>query len=1786
MSETLRDLVVSLSLNTDNFTRNIKSVNKQIQEAESFFKLASAGVKDFDASAAGLSSKLEMLQRKLALQKDVVGQYERALTAASSKLTECYARQQDYTNRLAQAKQKQADLSMEVEMATVKYEELRDTLGETDSATIMAKQNMKAFQQEHAEASAEVEKLSGQVDALKRSTQNAADAFSTTQTQLNKANAAVRETEAAIKDTTRALRTAQSSWTAVGKAMTTFAGSCDKVSKTTGTIGRTLTRAVTTPIAALATTAIKSSIDFESAFTSVHKTVDAAAAEFADLEKAVKRMSTEIAADTSEISEVMATGGQLGIATDNLSNFTRVMIDLGNSCEDLSADEAATSLAKFANVMKTDQSQFGRIGSTLVDLGNNYATTEKAIMEMSQRLAGAGKQVGLSEAQIMGFAAALSSVGIEAQMGGSAFSKALVKMEVASATGGKALDDFGKVSGMTANQFKTLWDSDPSAAFQAFIVGLSNMDEEGESAIATLQEIGISEIRLRDTLLRATNATELFSNAQKTATRAWEENTALATEAGKRYATTESKLKNLKNKALLFAQELGNDLNPMIQNGISGISGFIDKLSSLDSAQRQQIIRFAAIAAAAGPAFTIFSKVTKGVGVISGGIGKFATAVGQAGGGFSGFLSVLGKSPAVWAALGVAVIAGTVALVDYASGAKAAREALEGMAATAKSWKETAAETFYGTSSGLSFFGMSSEDFVKSSKSSIEASKEWLDGVLAVWSDGKYETDAIVRQWVNSWKALTEKTRTGLQTLKDTADLQGYTGLSQQMADDLKLLESMDKEINRLLWYRQGERLSDKNKLRLQELIDTRNAIAIKYKLIPENGETSGFETIRKKVEAEIARAEARGQQANASVYENAMVAAAQGLSSIHKDLDTTYDSEYAIIQLMTNEAEKQQALADLNRRYNADRRSAALEYGKLLADMAVPVWEQTDIQEAKGQIDDLMQLLRQYSAAASDAEKKAFLPKFNQLTASMNEGALAEYIGLLTQIQSLMDSGLNQAEVEAMFPDIDFSSALDQLAAIQAYLNNNKWDTNLTSLNEMFGDAIGEEVLKVATDLDMTGAQNRWNEWAANPGAITTDAIISGYTEAEKAAKQQPTVEAFISKYTEQPAGADTSSLTPTGLVAYVQTYAEVTTGADVSGLTPSSITAMVSAYKELAAGTDVTQLKPGDITAYISKYLEQKGVDTSDLTPSAITAFVMAYEEVTGGASTAALTPSNVSAMVAKYAEAEQVDLTALKPSQIEALVSKFAEATGCDRSELLKEFTAYITEYKEAAGVKKPTLNVQVGLSGYDLLEYRKWLKNNQVEVQGIVRLSEVYDDPSHALNDTGMKYWKNGAEIPVTAVTADMLKPTDVAVLDQDGTMHILISTEVTGSQEAIEEMRAQVAEVDQFATTALGKAAGILPTSLMGFIDTAEKRIKAAQGKLGQWWNFIYGGDANILKTLDTSMQYDFSPGNVAELSAYVSEVVAAIQQGQEVSQADIDNLNKILQFIQDLDAVGIGGNVTEGIAEGMTAAGWGSSAETVAANLEAAIKAALSISSPSGRMKPVGEYVAEGVGEGMAGTNMSQYSSTLADAIEQAARGQLTVNTLAPIGRIAAEGLGSAMADYSFVSAGGTVGSNARNAVSSSLNAGAFRSIGINAMSGLRNGIISGQSGVVAAMRTAARAAVNAAKSELKINSPSRVFEDEVGSMTMKGFGKGVLEEAKRQARIVSNAARYLTGEARESAIGYTGIDNRKTYHQTSSVNLSGNTFYVRDETDIRSLAIEIASLTKQQQRGKGLRMA
>jgi hypothetical protein len=230
--------------------------------------------------------------------------------------------------------------------------------------------------------------------------QNAADAVTKAETNLNNAKAALKETEAAIQSTTQRLERARSKWLTAGAAMESFGKKATTAGQALERAGQKLTSFASVPLAGLGVAAAKASIDFEEAFAGVRKTVDATEGEYIRLASDVKAMSTQVTADTTAIAAVMENAGQLGIKSSALTPFTRTMIDLGNAT-DLASEEAATALAQFANVTGMVQDNFGRLGSVIVALGNTMAPTERDLVNMAPRLASAGTQVGLSESQIL-----------------------------------------------------------------------------------------------------------------------------------------------------------------------------------------------------------------------------------------------------------------------------------------------------------------------------------------------------------------------------------------------------------------------------------------------------------------------------------------------------------------------------------------------------------------------------------------------------------------------------------------------------------------------------------------------------------------------------------------------------------------------------------------------------------------------------------------------------------------------------------------------------------------------------------------------------------------------------------------------------------------------------------------------------------------------------------------------------------------------------------------------------------------------------------------------------------------------------------------------------------------------------------------------------------------------------------------------------------------------------------------------------------------------------------------
>lgn len=363
--------------------------------------------------------------------------------------------------------------------------------------------------------------------------------------------------------------------------------------------------------------ATKAAVEFESAFAGVEKTVDGTTEQLAALRQGILDMAEEIPASTTEIAAVAEAAGQLGIATDDVLDFTRVMIDLGEATN-LSADEAASALAKFANITGTTADEYSKLGSTIVDLGNNFATTERDIVEMATRLASAGTVAGLSEQDILALSTAMSSVGINAEAGGTAMTQTMTAISKAVSAGGDDLETFAKIAGVSASEFADMWGNEPIDAISAFIGGLGKMNENGEDTISVLDELGLSGIRQSNMLRALALASDVLDDAVTTANTAWDENIALSNEASKRYATTESQMKILRNGLNNLAISIGDILLPIINKIVAGLQNAIDWFSNLDDGVKKTILIVGGLIAAISPVAGIISGIAGAMSKLTG----------------------------------------------------------------------------------------------------------------------------------------------------------------------------------------------------------------------------------------------------------------------------------------------------------------------------------------------------------------------------------------------------------------------------------------------------------------------------------------------------------------------------------------------------------------------------------------------------------------------------------------------------------------------------------------------------------------------------------------------------------------------------------------------------------------------------------------------------------------------------------------------------------------------------------------------------------------------------------------------------------------------------------------------------------------------------------------------------------------------------------------------------------------------------------------------------------------
>lgn len=362
----------------------------------------------------------------------------------------------------------------------------------------------------------------------------------------------------------------------------------------------------------------------EAAFVSATKNVEDAHQTKEDLDalnQGLRTMTTVIPQTYEQLSALMGVGATLGVPYENLEKFTQVMAKL-NVATNVQGETGAQLMAQLLNITEKDYGNIDRAGAALTELGNNSATTEQAILEMAQRAATGLSAVGMGLDDILAISAAINSVGINAEAGGSSVSKLAIKMDEAAKVGGQqipslldtasglfgqfdsiydlyahldslpskdgwkafesaldmtaadtkklmnsalAAERFSKAMGMTVDEFSSGWNEDAASQMLSFFRTLGEMNgtEAGENMLWVMDQLGITEIRQSNMVRALAGNWELYARMLGLGRDAYAENVALENEAQRAFSTTESRRVMNANKEQNALEAMGETVTAM-----------------------------------------------------------------------------------------------------------------------------------------------------------------------------------------------------------------------------------------------------------------------------------------------------------------------------------------------------------------------------------------------------------------------------------------------------------------------------------------------------------------------------------------------------------------------------------------------------------------------------------------------------------------------------------------------------------------------------------------------------------------------------------------------------------------------------------------------------------------------------------------------------------------------------------------------------------------------------------------------------------------------------------------------------------------------------------------------------------------------------------------------------------------------------------------------------------------------------------------------------------------------
>lgn len=335
--------------------------------------------------------------------------------------------------------------------------------------------------------------------------------------------------------------------------------------------------ATSAALTAIGAASLVASAQMESAFTGVQRTLDPSYTNVEGLRDSLTQLSREIPMSFADLSNIAMLGNQLGIAGDSVDEFTTTVAQF-SAVTGMSVDEVSLALGQLGNLMGVPADQFSNLGSSIALVGVNSAATEQQIISVARELAPTAASAGFTADQVIGLSGALASLKVPPERSRSTILQFFETLNMAVANGGKDLDNFAAVVGVTTGQLEQMVRSGQGEdIFRGFISNTAASDTV--EVTQALEELGLAGLRTNPTIRALSQNTGLLDQAFADASRGFAENAELQRQFAFVTDDLASRWQLFMNAVMEVTAALGNSFAPAAVFALDAASGLLTALA-------------------------------------------------------------------------------------------------------------------------------------------------------------------------------------------------------------------------------------------------------------------------------------------------------------------------------------------------------------------------------------------------------------------------------------------------------------------------------------------------------------------------------------------------------------------------------------------------------------------------------------------------------------------------------------------------------------------------------------------------------------------------------------------------------------------------------------------------------------------------------------------------------------------------------------------------------------------------------------------------------------------------------------------------------------------------------------------------------------------------------------------------------------------------------------------------------------------------------------------------------